>query len=412
MKSFARFIIKRILWHQANRLIALNKPTIIGVVGSIGKTSTKFAISQVLSQSRKVRWQEGNYNDITIVPLVFFGQDIPNLFNPLSWLRVILNNQRQIKKYPFDTVVLELGTDGPGQIAEFSKYLRLDIAIVTAVAPEHMEFFKTIDAVAQEELSVSKFTDKLIINTDLVDLKYLRDVKYISYGFNDRSDYKIKGNNYLTVEKNQQTWISSKLKTSKIQSYSLTSAMIVADLCGMSQTKIEQSISNVKSVPGRMQILKGIKGSIIIDDTYNASPQAMISALDELYGYKSKQKIALLGNMNELGDFSAKAHKEVGQYCDPKQLSLVITLGVEANKYLASSAEERGCRVKRFDNPYLIGEYLKSFIDDRSVILAKGSQNGVYMEEALKSILANSYDSKYLVRQSKQWIAKKKATFQ
>lgn len=412
MKSFARFVIKKILWHQVNMLVTLHKPTIIGVVGSVGKTSTKFAISQVLERSRKVRWQEGNYNDITIVPLVFFGQDIPSLFNPIAWLRVILNNERQIKEYSFDTVVLELGTDGPGQIAEFSKYLHLDIAIVTAVAPEHMEFFKTIDAVAHEELSVSKFTDRLVVNTDLVDQKYLRDVEYVSYGFNRRVDYKITGNNCLTVEKDDQTWISSELKTSKIQKYSLASAMIVADLCGVSKTDIEQNLKNISPVPGRMQILKGIKESTIIDDTYNASPQAMISALDELYSYKSKHKIALLGNMNELGEFSTKAHKEVGQYCDPKQLSLVVTLGVDANKYLASSAEKNGCRVKRFDDPYSVGKYLKDLIQDGVVILAKGSQNGVYMEEAVKLLLANPKDTEKLVRQSEQWLSKKKASFQ
>jgi UDP-N-acetylmuramoyl-tripeptide--D-alanyl-D-alanine ligase len=150
MKKLFINILVAILGYQVRRVVGQNDLTVIGVVGSIGKTSTKAAIAHVLGGQKRVRWQEGNYNHIVTVPLIFFGQDIPSLYNPIAWLRIIADNQKQINNYPYDVVVVEIGTDGPGQISEFKKYLQLDIAVVTAITPEHMEFFKDIKAVAKE----------------------------------------------------------------------------------------------------------------------------------------------------------------------------------------------------------------------------------------------------------------------
>ena len=155
MKHLARRIVVSILSWQVNRLRRKNSIKIVGVVGSIGKTSTKRAIAEVLSVRHKVQYQSGNYNDLATVPLVFFGQPTPSLFNPFAWLKVFLANERQLAKpYPYDLVVVEIGTDGPGQIQAFARYLHLDIAVVTALTPEHMEYFADIDAVATEELQL------------------------------------------------------------------------------------------------------------------------------------------------------------------------------------------------------------------------------------------------------------------
>src|SRR5258708_17461591 len=138
---------------------------IIGVVGGIGKTSTKLAIAQSLGKTLRVRYQEGNYNDIVSVPLIFFGHPMPSLVNPFAWIKVFMDNAKQIRgEYPFDVVVVELGTDRPGQIAAFQKYLKLDYAVVTAIVPEHMEYFNDMQAVSSEELSVAGYSEKLIYN--------------------------------------------------------------------------------------------------------------------------------------------------------------------------------------------------------------------------------------------------------
>src|SRR3990167_5428097 len=130
MKQYARSIVVWVLGIQVRRLRKKNDLTIVGVVGSIGKTSTKLAIAQTLGATRTVRYQTGNYNDIVSVPLVFFGLDLPSLLNPFAWLKVFIKTERVIgSDYPYEIVVVELGTDGPGQIAAFKRYLMLDIAV-------------------------------------------------------------------------------------------------------------------------------------------------------------------------------------------------------------------------------------------------------------------------------------------
>ncbi len=160
----------------------------------------------------------------------------------------------------------------------------------------------------------------------------------------------------------------------------------------MTKPAIEKGIASIKPVSGRMQHLEGIKGSIILDDTYNASPEAMRASLDTLYRIKAPQKIAILGNMNELGGYSQREHEAAGKYCDPRELDLVVTIGPDANKYLAPAAEKTGCNVKTFDSPYAAGKYIKEIIEPGAVILAKGSQNKVFAEEAVKQFLASSKD--------------------
>lgn len=150
---------------------------------------------------------------------------------------------------------------------------------------------------------------------------------------------------------------------------------------------------------------------MIIDDTYNSSPEAVKAGLGMLYQLESPQKIAVLGNMNELGSISETAHKEVGDLCDPKQLSLIITIGQDANNFLATSAEANGCTVKKFEDPYSIGEFLQTKIEPNAIIFAKGSQNGVFLEEAIKKVLADPEDANKLVRQSDYWLKIKSKQF-
>ena len=189
--------------------------------------------------------------------------------------------------------------------------------------------------------------------------------------------------------------------------YSATSAAIVAEILQVAPNKINDSIKKLRPFSGRMQQLRGLNGSILIDETYNSSPEAVKEALDAIYGMVAPQKIAVLGNMNELGDYSKSAHEEIGNYCDPKKLDLVITIGKDANKYLAAAATKKGCKVLQFDDPYSVGNKVKEIVKNKGVVLFKGSQNGVFLEEALKINLEDKNDSSKLVRQSRWWMSKK-----
>jgi UDP-N-acetylmuramoyl-tripeptide--D-alanyl-D-alanine ligase len=178
----------------------------------------------------------------------------------------------------------------------------------------------------------------------------------------------------------------------------------------LSTEKIKRAVREIKSFAGRMQRLQGIKNSIIIDDSYNASPEAMKIALDTLYSFEAPKKIAILGMMNELGAISEEEHRKVGRYCDPKLLDLVVTVGKDANAFLAPEAKRSGCTVYEAKNALDAGLFVKEKIKDGSVVLAKGSQNGVFVEEALKPLLKNKSDFSKLVRQEEYWMKKKELT--
>lgn len=391
MKSLLKNILVKILGLQVKRLRRKNDFKIIGVVGSIGKTSTKLAVAKVLESEKRVRFQEGNYNDIVSVPLVVFGHSMPPLWNIWQWLVILFKNEYQIYfSYPFEFVVLELGTDGPGQISQFRKYLHLDVAVLTAIAPEHMEFFENIKNVADEEWSVQYFSDLVFVNRDLC--KILPDdfnhEKIIFYGKESALEYKPE-------------------VLSQVQLYSISAAVLVAKKFGISEEKIKESVNKIRAFSGRMQMLGGINNSVIIDDSYNASPDAVKMALDTLYKYPRTQKIAILGMMNELGDSSEMEHKKIGKYCDAKLLDWVVTIGKDANLFLAPVAKQNGCQVYEAPNSYDAGEFVKGKIGDNAVILVKGSQNGVFAEEAIKPLLADHSDISKLVRQDKYWMERK-----
>jgi UDP-N-acetylmuramyl pentapeptide synthase len=182
----------------------------------------------------------------------------------------------------------------------------------------------------------------------------------------------------------------------------------VASMLGQKTAAIASGLPALVPFSGRMQILPGQKNSILIDDTYNASPVAVKAALDVLYAAKTSQRIAILGSMNQLGDYSPEAHREVGAYCDSKKLDLVITIGEGAKKWLAPAARERGCEVRSFVHAPDAGKFAHDKLKSGAVVLAKGSQDGVYAEEALKLLLANPADADKLVRQSEQWMRRKR----
>ena len=415
MKKLAKNVVAAVLGHQVRKLYKKNDFKVIGVVGSIGKTSTKLAIANVLNKKFKVRYQEGNYNDLVSVPLIFFGEEMPSLFNPFAWINLFWRNQKQLNQpYKYDYVVVELGSDSPGLITEFKRYLKVEIGVLTSIVPEHMAFFKSLDAVAEEELAVGCFSSLVLANKDLSDEKYLSKLtNSLTYGIKKNADFKLTHDGKkISIMAGSAELLSTDFETvSEAELYTLLAASAVAQKLGMSGNEISQAIKKIEPFAGRMQRLEGINHSIIIDDSYNSSPEAVKLALNALYNTEAKQKIAVLGNMNELGEFSEEAHKKIGNLCDPKQLDLVLTIGQDANKYLAEAAEAKGCKVQTFDNPYTIGKYLSSVVKEGGVVLVKGSQNGVFAEEAIKAILANPKDAKKLVRQSDYWLGVKEKAF-
>lgn len=418
IKHLGKSVLCALLERQIKQLRKRHQFSIVAVCGSVGKTSTKLAIAQTLAFKQRVIYQDGNYNDRLTVPLVLFGHTEPHIFNAFAWLRILASNAQKLRKsYDYDIAVLELGSDAPGQLKAF-EYLQPEILIVTAVAAEHMEYFGSLGKVAEEELTPIEFSKRILINLDDVPAHFLPQKVYMGYGENEKAVYRLQEivtKGLQGQEINMLLGIKSlRVQTQMIGksiSKSFMAAAAVADLLGWDAADIQAGLQNVTHVPGRMQILEGANGSVLIDDTYNASPIAAKAALGALYAVDAKQRIAILGTMNELGDTSQTEHENIGAHCDPAKLDLVVTIGKSANEYLATAAEKAGCKVARFDSPYEAGAYVKTLLSESTIVLAKGSQNGVFAEEALKQLLANPDDRSKLVRQSPYWLSVKQKQF-
>ena len=359
------------------------------------------------------------------VPLAVLGVSYPeNVHSIGAWWNVFRAAIERIKQpTDVDIVVQELGTDTPGDIKVFRRYLKPDIAVVTAVSPEHMERFKTIEAVAKEELLVSSFSKHTIVNRDDIDEKY---AKYASthsintYGMDHKAEY------YIILDEAgpldgkmgqliSPDWPKLSINLQLIGAHNVKAAVAAAAVAarlGLAAEEVAVGLSKITPVAGRMQLLRGANESVIIDDSYNSSPLALKAAIETLQKVSAHKRFAIVGSMNEMGDYSKEAHATSALVCDPSKLEFIVTVGREANDYFAPAAKARGCQVKTFDSPYEAGGFIRGMLVPDSVVLVKGSQNGVFTEEAVKVLLHDMQDEDKLVRQSPAWMAMKEKQFQ
>ena len=439
--------IRRKLERYVKKYFKKHSPKLIVVVGAVGKTTTKTSIATVLAKKYRIQMEPENHNSELSVPLAILGVKFPpvdQLRSISTWRKVFKACRTRIhSEQGVDVIVQELGTDHPGDLAKFAKYLHADIAVITSVSAEHLENFTGgIDDVAREELSVGAFSDFVIVNHDDVDPKYanfLNSSNVSDYGLNGGEyRFQLDGGNPLSgykarffapefggasaenVDFSKNISDVPEMEIHLAGEHLIRSAVAAAAVgakLDMSAEEISSTVKEIRPVPGRMNILRGRKGSILIDDTYNSSTSAALAAISTLcdIGDVSTQRIAILGSMNELGNFAKTEHEKVGAACSPEWLDVVITIGDDAKNYLAPVAEKNGCVVKSFESAIDAGTFAAGIIrenqDSAPVILIKGSQNGVFAEEATKILLATQDDASQLVRQSPEWISRKNAFF-
>lgn len=417
-------IVLALMERKVKKYFKTHHPLLVVVSGSVGKTSTKLAIATVLAEKLRVRTHEGNYNMEVSVPPSLLGVAYPeNIHSILAWREVLKAMNARIKgPKDVDVIVQEFGSSAPGEVAYYSKYLRPDIAVVTAVSEEHMAYFGSVEAVAKEELAVAKFSKLTVVNDDDVDTKYAdfaETTNIDTYGLGEHAEYRlvVQPANPLDGRIGKliaPEWGELPLNVQVVGDHMLRSvaaAACVATKLGLSSEQIAVGVSKIRATKGRMNVLRGMKQSTIIDDTYNSSPLANKAALDTLYAIEAPQRIAVLGSMNEMGEVSATLHDTVGKMCDPLKLEWVVTIGDEAEKYLAPSAARQGCQVRPFKTPYQAAGFVHSVLRPGAIVLVKGSQNGVFAEEAVKELLHSTEDENQLVRQSEYWMKIKEKAF-
>ena len=422
---FKNYIQNKLQKLVAQYFAAHTDVKLICVAGSVGKTSTKTAIATVLSQQYRVRMHEGNHNSELSVPCAILGVEYPkNIRSIFEWRRVFKEAKKRIAEpSDVDVIIQELGTDRPGDIPAFGQYLKSDIGVITAITPEHMVNFGTIDAVAAEELSLGNFSQAVLINRDDIDGRFaqlLDNPNIDTYGTSGAAEYSFVDEDFTIEEGHKGYFVTPEYPDSihvtlkvlgEHNVRPIVAAVAIGIHFGMQPDAIAAGAAQIRPVPGRMNTLKGVKGSMIIDDTYNSSPAAAAMALQTLINLPAPQHVAILGSMNELGASSAVEHERIGRMCHPDQIDRVVTVGQEAAQYLAPAAQANGCLVQSFNDAISAGSYVNQGLESGAIVLAKGSEGGIFVEEAVKVLLHSTDDTRQLVRQTPAWLEAKSQFF-
>jgi len=427
MKSLFKKIVVKILTLEAKCLLKKHKPFIIAITGSVGKTSTKDAIYTILKKYRKTRKNEKSLNSNLGAPLTILG--LPNAWNnPLLWLKNIIDGLFLVlfsKNYP-EVLILETGIDKKGDMDELVSFISPDLVVLTRLpdVPVHVENFKNPEEVVAEKMKlVLALKSKGIIIYNHDDQKIKAELAKVSgqaVGFGYFNDAHFTARKYSifyhddlpagfsflvdNMSDKHEVKIEGVLGMQNIYTYSAAVATAVS--CGISLESAVLALSDHVSPPGRMKIIAGIKGTTLIDDTYNASPEATKQALETLKEIKyAKRKIAVLGDMLELGKFSAEEHEKIGELA-VLCTDVLFTVGVRA-KQIAETALINGFderMVFHFDSVEKAGKELQVFIQSGDVVLVKASQ-GIRAEKIVEEIMRNPEEAKTaLVRQEKEWL--------
>lgn len=430
IKNIFKNIVTAILTFEAKLVLRKYKPKIIAVTGSVGKTSTNDAIFAVLSPFFFVRKGEKSYNSEIGIPLTILG--VPNAWrNPFGWFLNIVDGLSLIinkKSYPA-WLVIEVGSDRPGDIKKIAKWLKPDINVITVFPriPVHSEFFPTPEAVNEEDAGLIKSVKSdgcLILNHDNSEVIAVRSKfpgRAITYGFSEGSSLLGSNPNILYSgegETGSPIGVSFKLDyegailpvringvLGKNPMYSALAALATGHALGLNIITMIEALSNYELAPGRLRLIPGIKDTIIIDDTYNSSPVASETALEALKEVKVKgRKIAALGDMLELGKHSAEEHRKIGEEAG-KICDMLITVGLRA-RFIAEGALISGMsenNIFQFENSREAGKFLDENLKEGDIVLMKGSQ-GTRMERAVEEVMAYPDEKKkFLCRQDDEW---------
>lgn len=347
---------------------------VIAVTGSTGKTTTKDIIAAALGSSMKVLKSYANFNNEIGVPATLFQ----------------LNSSYQ-------AVVLEMGMRGLGQIKELAQIARPTIGVVTNVGKTHIELLQSVEniAKAKQEL-IDELPEKstAILNCDD---KYVEQMasaakgEVIFYGFSDKAQ--IRAENARQEEKGIVFTCLDSINNNSYEVfvpvlgmhnvYNTLCAISVATVLGIEKDAVLAGLQNVEFSAMRQNI-EQIYGMTFVDDTYNANPDSMRAALELLSNLPGKRKIAVLGDMLELGEIANEEHAELGRIVSETGVNVLITVGSKSY-HTSAKAAELGVRTWHFATHKLALETIVPLISEGDTILFKASR-GIHMDELLKYV--------------------------
>jgi UDP-N-acetylmuramoyl-tripeptide--D-alanyl-D-alanine ligase len=346
---------------------------VVGITGSAGKTSTKEMLAAVLGKSFNTLVTKGNLNNLFGTPMTLLG----------------LKSEHQ-------AAVIEMGTSLPGEIRQLSQAVIPDIAVITNIAPAHLEGLGDLEGVFKEKKSIVEgFAEKkghLVINADDNLLSKIRStLKYnvITYGVN-RGVIKpdeILWENGCAKFRVSRTWF--KLSVPGMHSvYNALAAIAVGELFKIPKNIIAEALLEVEACNMRMQIFEE-NGLTVISDCYNANPHSMKMSLQTLSNMPCNgRKIVVLGDMKELGAHSKKYHRDIGSMLPELSVDYLVAIGNDAVEYCkgAEKAGLKSSRIKYFEDKEKAVDALKFLLREKDMVLLKASRS-MKLEEISKKLL-------------------------
>lgn len=352
---------------------SLENIKIIAITGSNGKTTTKDIIKSVLSSKYQVRKTIGNLNNQIGVP------------------RTMLRFDKKT-----DIGVVEMGTDGFGQIEKLSNLASPDIAIITNIGDSHLHQLINKENVAKEKIHILDGLNPNGIFIYNLDDPILSEIvkntkikqKIITFGQSENADYRINiiesnnnGNNFTVNNKNYITTL-----VGAHQVYNATVAIIIAELFEISYPKIIKSLEKEEISSMRSELIS-CNGFDILNDSYKSNPQSLASALETLYLFSNySRKITILGDMLELGKNEIELHREVGRNLNPSKVDYILLYG-PLSKYIAEEAQKNfgENRVFYFEKKDQLIDKAKYLIIKNSLVLVKASRS-LRLEEIVEAL--------------------------
>lgn len=405
---------------------------IVAITGSVGKSSTKEAIASVLISRMRVRKSEGNLNNHLGVPLSIIGDYSERYYQQGGtvgfWAYVLFHSAWNLianSRYP-EVLVLEYGLDRPGDIDQLARTFRPNVAVVTHIGavPSHVEFFASPQDVAKHKRALVEHVDPqgtTVLCADdsvVLAMQSASKAKVRTFGESQNADARVeqietKLSGTLPLGTQCQITLDGNTMPAYVPSVvgrgcaiAASCAVLVGGVFGIGLADAVLALSSTLPLPGRLRILRGIKSTTLVDDTYNASPSAMSLALDTVRHIPAARHIAVLGDMLELGEHALAAHQEAGILAS-EVADVVVAVGDRA-RHIADSARSSlpSERVLWFATAREAARPVQELIRAGDLVLVKGSQ-GMRMERIVEEIMEDPQRADILlVRQSVAWKAK------
>ena len=428
MWTILKTILVTLLTLEARGVVKKYHPHIVAVTGSVGKTSTKDAIYAVLAAGAYVRRSEKSFNSEVGLPLTILG--VPNAWkNPLGWVQNLLDGFFLLlfnARYP-KWLVLEVGADRPGDVKRVAVWLPVDVVVITRLPemPVHVEYFDSPGDVVEEKASLIsslKQDGTLVLYGDDENVENLRGraqgKRVITFGLSKNADVRAESVSVCLGEDGEPVgmegrvvWgetsapfaVKGSVGTHALQPF--LAAAAVGKALGRNLVEAVRALGAYEAPPGRMRLVPGLKETLIIDDTYNSSPAAAEAALETLKHLPVKgRRIAVLGDMLELGRHSVEEHRKAGALA-AKTCDILFTVGFRARD-MAEGALDAGMSdssIFQHEDARRAGKELEAMLTPGDIVLIKGSQS-VRMEKTVEEVMAEpERAAELLVRQDPEW---------